>query len=101
MEDHAVTESMGTIYNRSREHLGTSDAMIIRTRNRLIQAAEALQKEGIAPPGVDNPEYYRQRSGALLLDKEITTEWFEATVEQRAAFVNHSPEDIYASYVRD
>ena len=101
MEDHAVTESMGTIYNRSQEHLGTSDAMIIRARNRLIQAAEALQKEGIAPPGVDDPTVYRQRSGALLLSKEITTGWFEATVEQRAAFVNHSPEDIYASYVRD
>ena len=101
MEDHAVTESMGTIYNRSQEHLGTSDAMIIRARNRLIQAAEALQKEGIAPPGVDDPTVYRQRSGALLLSKEITTGWFEATTDQRAAFVNHSPEDIYASYVRD
>ena len=101
MEDHAVTESMGTIYNRSKEHLGTSDAMIIRTRHRLIAAAEAFQKEGIVPPGVDEPEVYRQRSGALLLGKDQTNDWFEATKDQRAAFVDHSPEDIRASFVRN
>jgi phthalate 4,5-dioxygenase oxygenase subunit len=101
MEDHAVTESMGTIYNRSREHLGTSDAMIIRTRHRLIAAAEAFAKEGIIPPGVDEPEVYRQRSGALLLNKDRSNDWFEATKDQRAAFVYHPTEDIYASYVRD
>ena len=33
-QDMAVTETMGPIYNRSREHLGTSDSMIIRTRHR-------------------------------------------------------------------
>jgi phthalate 4,5-dioxygenase oxygenase subunit len=101
MEDHAVTESMGTIYNRSREHLGTSDAMIIRTRHRLIAAAEAFAKEGIIPPGVDEPEVYRQRSGALLLNKDRSNDWFEATKDQRAAFVYHPTEEIYASYVRD
>ena len=46
MEDQAVTESMGTTYDRSREHLGTSDSMIIGTRSRLLLAAEVLQKEG-------------------------------------------------------
>ena len=40
-QDMAVTESMGTIYDRSREHLGTTDALIIRTRRRMIQAAKA------------------------------------------------------------
>jgi len=31
-QDQAITESMGPIYDRSSEHLGTSDAMIIRVR---------------------------------------------------------------------
>ena len=33
-QDQAITESMGPIYDRSHEHLATSDSMIIRTRRR-------------------------------------------------------------------
>ena len=36
----AVTESMGTIYDRTHEHLGTTDALIIRTRRKLIKVAK-------------------------------------------------------------
>ena len=49
LEDQAITESMGPIYNRSQEHLGTSDIMIIRTRLRLIRAAQALRDKGEIP----------------------------------------------------
>ncbi|HEU0167584.1 MAG TPA: Rieske 2Fe-2S domain-containing protein, partial [Chloroflexota bacterium] len=62
MQDQAVTESMGPIYDRTQERLGTSDTMIIRVRRRLIAAAKALRDSGITPPGVDTPEVYRQRS---------------------------------------
>ena len=44
-QDQAVTESMGPIYDRTQEHLGTSDAMVIRTRRRVINAARALRDE--------------------------------------------------------
>ncbi len=87
MQDQAVTESMGAVYDRSREHLGTSDAMIIRTRRRLINAARAFADEGTTPPGVDHPEFYAQRSGGVLLPKG--TNWVEATSELRKAFVEH------------
>lgn len=100
IEDHAVTESMGTIVNRSQEHLGTSDVMIVRTRRRLIEAAELLQKDGAVPPGVDDPEVYRQRSGGLLLNKTRRGEWFELTRDARTAFVDNPPEAIRASYKR-
>ena len=56
LEDQAITESMGPIYNRSQEHLGTSDTMVIRTRLALIRAAQALRDNGEIPPGVDHPE---------------------------------------------
>jgi hypothetical protein len=49
IQDQAVTESMGTIYDRSHEHLGTSDSMIIRTRRRLIEAAKAFAGAGHCP----------------------------------------------------
>jgi phthalate 4,5-dioxygenase len=54
-QDLAVTESMGSIYDRSHEHLGTTDSAIIRMRRLLVQAAKDLDK-GIEPPGID-PSY--------------------------------------------
>jgi hypothetical protein len=83
MQDQAIIESMGGIYDRSHEHLGTSDAMIIRTRRRLLEAARAFER-GVMPPGVDNPEIYRVRSAVTLLPKGV--DWLEATSEIRTAF---------------
>ena len=82
-QDQAMNESMGPIYDRSREHLGTGDAMIIRTRRRLLSAARALQQSGEAPAGVDNPELYAVRSGGVILPRDA--DWLEATRELRAA----------------
>jgi phthalate 4,5-dioxygenase len=51
-QDLAVTESMGSIYDRSQEHLGSTDRAIIRMRQQLIAAAQDLER-GIDPPGLD------------------------------------------------
>ena len=37
-------ETMGEIYDRTQEHLGTSDNMVIRTRRRLINSAKAYRE---------------------------------------------------------
>jgi phthalate 4,5-dioxygenase len=87
LQDQAVTESMGHIYERSQEHLGTSDLMVIRTRKRLIDAAKALRDRGEVPPGVDNPAVYRVRSGGVVLPRGV--EWVEATRELRRAGAEH------------
>jgi phenylpropionate dioxygenase-like ring-hydroxylating dioxygenase large terminal subunit len=84
-QDAAVTGSMGPIYQRHQEHLGTTDALIIRTRRRLIQAAKGLRDEGILPPGVDEPEIYRQRSGGVILPR--SADWWDATQDLRRAFI--------------
>jgi phenylpropionate dioxygenase-like ring-hydroxylating dioxygenase large terminal subunit len=86
LQDQAITESMGPIIDRSQEHLGTSDVMIIRTRRRLLRAAQDLQ-EGRTPPGVDQPELYRQRSGGVILPR--SADWIAATAELRKAGVHH------------
>jgi phthalate 4,5-dioxygenase oxygenase subunit len=86
-QDMAVTYSMGSIYNRSREHLGTTDQLIIRTRRRVINAAKALREHGITPPAVDRPELYAQRSGGTILPRSV--DWWEGTKELRQAFVKH------------
>ncbi len=93
-QDQAVTESMGPIYDRTQEHLGSSDAMVIRTRRRVIHAAEALRARAVVPPGVDDPAVYRYRSGGVILQRGA--DWLEATKELRRAFVQHTPEEMVA-----
>jgi hypothetical protein len=62
-----ATESMGSIYDRTQEHLGTTDKAIIRMRQILIQAAKDLE-QGIEPPALDaSLPYDRIRSGEKIL----------------------------------
>jgi nitrite reductase/ring-hydroxylating ferredoxin subunit len=93
-QDQAVTESMGPIYDRSHEHLGTSDAMVIRARRRVINAARALRDNATTPPGVDNPEVYRHRSGGVVLPRDA--DWLEATKGLRQAVATPAPEKTVA-----
>jgi len=73
IQDKAMLETMtptrpgGNVVDRTVEHLGTSDAMIIRTRRRLLDAAHALRDHGVAPPGVDDPDIYAVRSASVIL----------------------------------
>jgi phenylpropionate dioxygenase-like ring-hydroxylating dioxygenase large terminal subunit len=80
-QDHAVTETMGAVFDRSSEHLGSSDVMVIRLRQRLIEAATALVDKGTVPPGVDDPDVFRTRSCSVVLPE--TADWLQATNELR------------------
>ena len=90
LQDQAATESMGPIYDRTQEHLGTSDAMIIRVRRRLIRAARELRDLGVTPPGVDNPEWYRVRTTSATLPKGA--DWLDQLEEWLNARSNEIPE---------
>jgi phthalate 4,5-dioxygenase oxygenase subunit len=46
LQDIAVEESMGAIYDRTKEHLGTSDVAVIRMRRLLIDSARGLEQGG-------------------------------------------------------
>ncbi len=82
-QDGAVQESMGPIYDRSQEHLGTADSMIIRVRRRLIEEVRHFQETKQTPPGVDNPEWYAMRPvGALL---QPGADWVKETEARRRA----------------
>ena len=60
--------------------------MIARTRQRLLRAARALDKDGKMPPGVDDPEIYTQvRSGDFVADAKIA--WRDAYEKQVRAAV--------------
>lgn len=68
-QDFSLQESMGSVMDRTKERLGTSDAGIIMARRRLLRAAELLAEKEEAPPGVDI-DSQRVRSSSLLLPKD-------------------------------
>jgi hypothetical protein len=70
-QDPMAQVGMGPIYDRSHEHLGVTDAMIIRARRRLVDAAKALREHGTIPPGVEDRSLYRIRSGGAILPKGV------------------------------
>jgi phenylpropionate dioxygenase-like ring-hydroxylating dioxygenase large terminal subunit len=87
MQDAAMTTSMGPVFDRSKEHLGSTDAMVIKVRRRLLNAVKAHMERGITPNGVDDPAVYQVRSGGVFLPE--SADWVEATRELRKAFIEH------------
>jgi len=65
-QDASLQESMGPIVDRTKEWLVSSDTGIIKCRQKLRKAVEALRDEGVTPPGVD-PAHHRVRSAAIVL----------------------------------
>jgi phenylpropionate dioxygenase-like ring-hydroxylating dioxygenase large terminal subunit len=73
IQDAAVQESMGGIYDRTQEHLGTSDAAIIYLRRMYSDAAQDI----IAGRKLDLPTdqaAFRVRSVSAVLDRDIPFE---------------------------
>jgi nitrite reductase/ring-hydroxylating ferredoxin subunit len=73
-QDGGIQESEGPIYDRSNEHLGSTDAAIIQMRRRLLAMARDIQ-EGRDVPAPE-PESYRVRSVSLVLPRTVS--WPEA-----------------------
>jgi nitrite reductase/ring-hydroxylating ferredoxin subunit len=71
VQDRAVQESMGSIVDRSKEHLGPADRAVIQARRLLLDAVRAVQT-GEAPRGVA-PSYYTLRAAEGVLPRD--TNW--------------------------
>ena len=67
VHDQWACESMGAIADRTREHLGTSDKVIIANRRMLVAAIEAVQA-GNAPPGLADARVVEGMSGPDTVD---------------------------------
>jgi hypothetical protein len=70
IQDAAIQETMGAIFDRTKEHLGTTDLAIITLRRIYLEGARQLL-EGKEPAPVD-PSSYRKRSVSALLDKGMS-----------------------------
>jgi phthalate 4,5-dioxygenase oxygenase subunit len=67
VHDQWACESMGAIQNRTREHLGTTDKVIIANRRILAKAIDDVAA-GFMPPGFANPEVAASRTGPDTVD---------------------------------
>jgi phthalate 4,5-dioxygenase len=63
-----VVEGMGTVVDRTQEHLGSSDTAIIGMRRQLLAGARALMK-GIEPVAASHPEFYRVRGWSAIMPR--------------------------------
>ena len=67
-QDFMVTESMGPIYDRTQEQLGSTDRAITRMRHILISAAKGLaegkEPPAVAPASTSGPSSARRRSSS-------------------------------------
>jgi hypothetical protein len=77
LQDQAVTESMGSIEDRTFEHLAPSDMAITRTRRMLIRAVQEFQDSGKLPGLATNPQLARGvRGGAFFAPK--AEDWLDS-----------------------
>ena len=83
-EDFIIEESMGPITDRSREFLGSSDAVIVRARRLFFNALDD-HKAGKLPFGLDRAIDYRAiRALAIRFPRE--TDWRALDLKRPPAF---------------
>ena len=73
VQDRAIQEGMGSIVDRSKEHLGPADKAIIQARKLLRQAVKTVQAGGV-PGGTRGYQQLRAREAVLRRDADWRAE---------------------------
>ncbi len=76
VQDAACQAGVAPVYDRTREHLCSSDAGIVMARRMLLDSLDAHHARGIRPQGVDDPDTFMVRAVSLKLPSDAT--WHEA-----------------------
>jgi nitrite reductase/ring-hydroxylating ferredoxin subunit len=80
LQDQMVQEGMGPIVDRSMEHLGSSDRMVMITRKALLDAIRDHKEKGALPRVLVEPELARRATGGdMLVTKGV--DWVDAYEE--------------------
>ena len=82
-QDQAMTEGMGYVCDRTREHLGTTDLTIIHMRRLMLRLLKNME-QGIDPPGAREPELYRVRPLDVVSDNAELPAVLEEYRERRS-----------------
>jgi phthalate 4,5-dioxygenase len=70
-EDFIVQESMGPIVNRTLEHLGSCDVVIVRTRHMLLNAVRHYRQSGQVPFTSPSIDFAKIRAISIAYPKEL------------------------------
>ena len=77
LQDQMIQESMGEIVDRTREHLGASDRMVMLTRRAMLDAVAKYKADGALPRVLEEPGLAKQaRGGDVLVAKGV--DWMDA-----------------------
>jgi phenylpropionate dioxygenase-like ring-hydroxylating dioxygenase large terminal subunit len=86
VHDQWACESMGAIQDRTREHLGTTDKVIMANRRLLQQAIDTVAQGG-TPPGIADAALHSAISGPDTVDGIAPTEgwqdWWQDAVHAK------------------
>jgi phthalate 4,5-dioxygenase oxygenase subunit len=74
LEDAACQSGVASIYDRSKEHLGTTDTGIARVRRMLLDSIKK-HSQGQPAPAIDSPDSFMVR--ALSITIPIGADWLE------------------------
>jgi phthalate 4,5-dioxygenase len=102
VHDQWAVESMGAIQDRTREHLGTSDKVIMANRRVLLAAIDAVEAGGRPPLSLD-AEQAAQLTGPDTIDCIApAAQWQQHWVDQVRAKADGAPwRDAKAAVVAD
>jgi len=67
IQDAACQSGVAAIYDRSKEHLGTSDTGIARTRRQLLDVVRKLAADGSKPASADDPKRFMMRAISITI----------------------------------
>ena len=88
VHDQWACESMGAIQDRTREHLGTTDKVIMANRRMLLQAMDTVEQGG-TPPGIADPALAPNITGPDTVDGIAPAEgwqtWWQDAVRAKRA----------------
>ena len=70
-QDAMIQDSQGVIADRTREHLGPTDAAIIEFRRLILRGARDL-RTGVEPAAAKNGEAYRVRGGSIVTERGLS-----------------------------
>jgi phthalate 4,5-dioxygenase oxygenase subunit len=74
-QDLAVEESMGAIFDRSKEHLGMSDMAVIRMRRRMLEAVAKVGQGETSDLMAHGPEFRPEMLRGFETVAPLTTSW--------------------------
>jgi len=75
VQDAACQVGTNPIFDRTKEHLSSSDAGIAMTRRMLLEAAAAYRDHAIRPPSAENPDLFMVRAISMRLPEAAS--WVE------------------------